>query len=608
MTQAQPRPYPGVVRPRRPRSRCHACGSPQVESVCCHCHRLLCRNHDDVANPAYVRSFLHWLRRRLRHRPTPEWQVNKLLQRHFCRDCMPVRRLYDTEMAAASITVGLGVLTGLSSLVVGGVLTTVGGLRIVRRLFVARRQRGADRDRPPELHLDPQIRKLTAVETLYASAHLDTPDDYRATVTKVHGRIEVKAVWGRADWNKVSDHRHRYHIPKDEELSFLAGSLVVRGPADLVLRPVDTGSVKNLTTVVLCSSTAEHAVLRPPGAHGDPTWTFKVNYEITEPEDGWTVPVWLTPTIVPESDRRALELEVQWRGCGADDGLTIKDIELIRISIPVGWGEVEDITDPETVTISTPNGGHRDIEWKKPPVKRTSRGNRRLSVRFENQIDFGNQTGAADHVTGRLKARFNGAVSGAENVRFYSAGGMRRKDGKPTPTTLVELNFDLSLGATRYQDVRCVPDLNRSDDRTKRAEEPFKGVVPDHATVAVLTNALSDGGYYVKRVLENPPQPGTKTGVLNRFWDIAGRYYDGVYPIDFHLVLTGEEVHDGPAPSGTTTVRLTVHGSYATKKMEEEVIGEWERLWDQIRSALDIARSRPRGASSSPGLPSGESS
>jgi hypothetical protein len=519
--------------------------------------------------------------------------VERLSERHFCRNCMPVNRLYDAEMVAASITLGLGVITAFWSLVVGGVLTAVGGFRIFLRLLVARRQRSADREKPPDLYLDPRIRKLTVVETLSSTAHLDVPHNYQAKVVDVGGRIRVDAVWGRAHWDRLSAYRRRHRIPEDDELSFSAGSLVVRGPADLVLCPADAEWVQDLTTVVLRPSTAEHAFLRPPGGYGDARWPLEIDYEITEPEDGWTVPVWLTPTIIPESDRRALDLEVQWRGCGTDDdGLEMKALELLRITVPAVWGEVEDITEPETVTISAPDDGRRRIEWKKPSVQRTSRGRCRLSIRFEDRID------AAAHVTGRLEARFSGAVSGAENVDLYSAGGVRRRDWVRTkPTTLVELDFDLSLAAVRYQDVRSVPDRAQPEDSTKPEEEPFEGVVPDHHTVALLTNNLSDEGYYVKRVVENPPQLGAKAGVLNRFWDIAGRLYDGVYPIDFHLVLTGEEVHDGPSLTGTTTARLTVRGTYATTEMEEKVVREWSQLWERIRSSLSSAAPGPHGAS-----------
>ena len=121
MTQAQSSPDKGLVRPRRPRSRCHACGVPEVEGVCCRGHRLLCRKHDGVANPVEVRWFLRWLRRPPQlppnevesgtatttpdpdpdRDPSPALPPDRLSKRHFCRDCMPVGRPYDAEMAAA---------------------------------------------------------------------------------------------------------------------------------------------------------------------------------------------------------------------------------------------------------------------------------------------------------------------------------------------------------------------------------------------------------------------------------------------------------------------------------------------------------------------------
>ena len=153
-----------------------------------------------------------------------------------------------------------------------------------------------------------------------------------------------------------------------------------------------------------------------------------------------------------------------------------------------------------------------------------------------------------------------------------------------------------------------MPNQNRPEERLKHEEERFEGVVPDYRTVALLTNTLSDDGYYVKRVVENPPQPGTKAGVLNRFWDIAGRLYDGVYPIDFHLVITGEEVHDGPTPTGTMTVGLAVRGTHATTVMEEKVVREWEQLWKRIKLSLEAAVPGSHGASHAGDLPTDDSS
>ena len=60
---------------------------------------------------------------------------------------------------------------------------------------------------------------------------------------------------------------------------------------------------------------------------------------------------------------------------------------------------------------------------------------------------------------------------------------------------------------------------------------------------------------------------------LNRFWDIAGRYYYGVYPIDFHLLVTGKEmytVEDRPT-TGQCTFEIKVHATVTDTDLENEV-------------------------------------
>ena len=123
----------------------------------------------------------------------------------------------------------------------------------------------------------------------------------------------------------------------------------------------------------------------------------------------------------------------------------------------------------------------------------------------------------------------------------------------------------------------------------------FAEVVPDHSAVIALTNAISEQGYYVKRVIENPPQVGAHANRVNRYWDIAGRRYRGVYPIDFHLIVTGEEVYDGDirAHGGTTQTTLTVQGAFANPTMEAQVEGVWEQLHDLIAETCDSARGGP---------------
>ena len=61
----------------------------------------------------------------------------------------------------------------------------------------------------------------------------------------------------------------------------------------------------------------------------------------------------------------------------------------------------------------------------------------------------------------------------------------------------------------------------------------FPEVIPNDDTVIRLTNVLSEQGYYIKRIIENPRRSGPRANLIRRYWDIAGRHYSGVYPIDF---------------------------------------------------------------------------
>ena len=168
---------------------------------------------------------------------------------------------------------------------------------------------------------------------------------------------------------------------------------------------------------------------------------------------------------------------------------------------------------------------------------------------------------------------------------------MARIPGGASVRTRVEASFTLSLASIRYQAVRVFPD--HADTGNCAVESD---VIPGDETVIALTNALSEEGFYVKRVTENPPRGGGRAEVVHRVWDIAGRSYQGVYPVEFHLVLTGDEAHPGDVrpESGSTKIQIVVQGAYTDDEMYKQV----ENTWTQLRavtegSALPGARHLP---------------
>src|SRR5262249_48864835 len=140
--------------------------------------------------------------------------------------------------------------------------------------------------------------------------------------------------------------------------------------------------------------------------------------------------------------------------------------------------------------------------------------------------------------------------------------------------TRVSVEFELSLNAIEYEDVQVVPGGSRDVGRTDADE--FRGVIPDNATIIELTNELSDEGYYIKCITKNSPRIGPDANLLSRCWYIEVRRYIGVFPIDFHLTLMGEEEYltGIRARVGNTIAQLTVRSVYANDDMECQIEAE----------------------------------
>lgn len=114
---------------------------------------------------------------------------------------------------------------------------------------------------------------------------------------------------------------------------------------------------------------------------------------------------------------------------------------------------------------------------------------------------------------------------------------------------------------------------------------------PTVETVLALTTALShhEQNFYVRWTVENPPHTGDEANIVNRYWDIGGRFYQGVYPIDFHLVLTGA-VTQKPGTNlfqGDTMVALTVQGAFHNDDTKDKIVDVWVRLRKLVIDTLE---------------------
>ncbi len=207
-----------------------------------------------------------------------------------------------------------------------------------------------------------------------------------------------------------------------------------------------------------------------------------------------------------------------------------------------------------------------------------------LRLEFEKPI--------LDHprLSGALRATFNRSLSGVTGIGFYLPGGGPVRHLAVKPRSDISVRFDISLEALRYQERRTVPDQSKAtaEDQFRVEPDTFIGVMPDYRTVIELTNAISADGYYVKTVVEDHPNRDAREKTFKRGWEITGRWYEGVFPINFTISLRGTEPQDGLAgPSLARTVaQVTVDGTFPNADMKRRIEDKWDGLHARVIGLL----------------------
>lgn len=507
---------------------------------------------------------------------------------------MPARELAlgaaGVAAAAAGLIAAFLTLAARLTVVAVGVLLASGAyLTACRR--AARRRAGLP------LLLHPKVNDLRVTERLGVDIILVPDGRYETRPRPVEGEISMNLVFGRPDRARLD--RHAGRRARGLDTRFCAGCLMFRGRVDIEPQSDLPGSVRRLE-----GTTGAYPVFQAEDASASSPWHTVLSYRLARQPTIRQGPVWVTPSLVPESDRRALELDIQWVDLGpCDKRLTLDVIDLIQLRYPVTWGKVE-LASRRAIQVATAEdyGGpepQRSVEWRQLVPNGDERKARQLKlmIRFEGQIE------REDQISGRLEASMKGTLSGLDGVRLFSSLGTRRRDWRGASIrTRVEANFELSLKSIRYQDVLIVPQREGKED--DRDTDRFC-VIPDDEMVIKLTNVLSEENYYVKRVVEHPPRSGGRADHVQRYWDIAGRRYEGVYPIDFHMVVTGEEIHRGDVRpvAGTTKVRIVVQGAYTDDEMKERIDQAWKDLRGLTRNTLNGLPSERPGTSWSDSAP-----
>ena len=250
---------------------------------------------------------------------------------------------------------------------------------------------------------------------------------YEATVDEVVGSVRLQGNWSRRHRAELGRYRRRSrdrpHRRRGRDTSFCTAPHGWRFG-----RPPDAAA-NGGPALVLEPRVADQEVLHTRDGHGDTRWRPEFCYDISPPDEGWTLPVWLTPNIAADRERHVLELYVQWCTRKPERphiGVPLRTIEVLELAVPAHWGTVEHMTDlgddrligqpelDEADDVGPPEAGlEEDLAFP----KRKTASRLRLAVRFSDSID-------TEHtLTGRLEARFRGAVSGLTRIGLYRTDG-----------------------------------------------------------------------------------------------------------------------------------------------------------------------------------------
>jgi hypothetical protein len=614
---------------RAPMVRCYKCGSPVVFSLCHHCARPMCEKHSPFA---------------FRQAGTPVREAGDdardavkpaSLEFAWLKQSDPRRAaVYHCAEHAHTVRHGLA------------------GLVFAALAFLQRG--GQSASDPASLPLFPHVNTVEVIERLNGKISF-AEGKYTSTADRsVAGEITIDmSANDGEDW--LRRYRKKYRLPENEPVRFAAGYAMVKGKAGLRFAAGQDMVLANGMGLSLSGDSVvsrqlfEHVPGHPPGE-----WNLSARYEVRADSPQDEIPLWIVPSVVPSSDRRTLEIDLHWNQLGPEGRkLNFTRFESIELEVPAGWGAVEG-SDPSGPTIESGHRGHRIIRWEQigraadrggqsPTAMPYGGKSRPLTLQFERPVlpapaedderePEANGNGTPKPATtedprlrGTLKATFEpkhpdaGTLSGVEGIDIYlPGGGQTRQKPEVRVRTEITVEFDISLGAIRYQDDWVVPDDSNAKAQRdnsgqtpgrdlRRKDDEFTGVVPDSQTVTELTNIISREGYYVKSAVEHPPYRDDRRGnVVSHVWDIAGRWYHGVFPVDFDINLRGEEVaEDGYAGlSGKTIAQVTVKGTYVNDEaltQRKLIEAKWDNLYGHV---TELLRSRAAGGSGAPAISS----
>lgn len=564
-----------------PRLRCHECGSKDICGVCVRCAAPGCAKH---AQPLEHRSLEYDGLNLGDHEGQQPVHCGNAACKRYTR--VDDYRLLAGCIAALVIGGGLSFVQGPS---VFNVSVAIVGLLACGAWLLDRQQRWRSvREEPPVLPLPLHLSSVTVLERLEGEIKLDSVGNYSIARGVPTGAVQVDAQLNNASQDALEAYGKKFGAP-GPETRICAGYLVPVGELNATFESVENIGTRAISMLGSVSSDGSPTTDKGPTRA---SWRPHLKYEIQRKMNAPDFPVRVVAALVQGSAKRSMQVEVQWnslkrdRSSDAASQPQVRQISLLEMHFPATWGEARVKGELAESGASGPMLG--DVPSRVVRIRTLNLAEddrclycKRFVVTFERDIDVDS------HVTGRVEVEFASMLSGLRTFAVYSPLGNLRERVRVEASSLVVASFELHLGNLRWQQMRSHP-----DEAQRKQGAVFRNLRPDHVTAWTLADRLSSH-FFVKSVFESQAGTTTNQNEVGRRWNITGRCYNGVCPIDFELLLDGTHLATSGSLNSSTSVTGSVQGVYANSDMERAVRETWHRLEYQVKATLNALRGNP---------------
>lgn len=399
--------------------------------------------------------------------------------------------------------------------------------------------------------------EISIKERIEGNIILDQSGNYQGDVHHRSGILTYKVHLTPDDTVK----RHSY--VNEKRTTVHAGFILLDSKMDLRFRDF---TLKDQPNIIKLESTPNQI-----SQHERTKWSWEKDIQF-DPQQIFggndVLPIQIVAVVVPQlgekieekEDMNGLELTVQVNPDFINSDLMKGEIRISNFELRADsrLGYIQSVYPPEAQQGNNNTAPY--VKWKNILlVNNTPVPYKVFFVRYRRPVE---QTMV---FKGCIEVEVNQSASGIKQVLLFFPTGHRRKDPHCQFKTTIIADFEIHLQKWFVR-------------RTYTLNFPVlgKNLPPNYSIVnSIVSDLSSNEGYYIQRVIENPPHTNKADAyILNRLWDIGGRWYGGLYPIDFHIVVTGKEFYnegrDTPI-KGELTFDITLQAIIVNKELKDMV-------------------------------------